>query len=35
MIYLIAGMLLVLTIETMMINARLDEIIDNFWDDED
>lgn len=35
MIYIIAGMLFVLIIETMMINAKLDEIIDNFWDDED
>ena len=35
MIYLIAGMLFVQTIEIMMINVKLDEILDNFWDDED
>lgn len=34
-IYLIAGMLGVLIIETMMINSKLDEIIENYWDDEE
>lgn len=35
MIYLIAGMLGVLIIETMMINYKLDEIIENYWDDKE